>query len=134
SSVCHSERSEESFPSTNDVRVSSRFVAPLRMTTPDGRPNSRGLEDLMAPDSRPVAGILLFDRVEVLDFAGPYEVLSQAKLDDGARCLRVLTVAARPEIHCNGGLRVLVDSTIDNCPALDLLVIPGGPGADDRTD
>ncbi len=88
----------------------------------------------MTPDLRPVVGILLFDRVEVLDFAGPYEVFSQAKNDDDTPCLRVLTVAAIPEIRCNGGLRVLVDETFDSCPALDTLVIPGGPGADDRTD
>jgi transcriptional regulator GlxA family with amidase domain len=77
---------------------------------------------------------LLFDQVEVLDFAGPYEVLSQAKGDSGEPCLRVLTVAAQPEVRCNGGLRVLVDTTIEKCPSLDTLIIPGGPGADDRTD
>jgi transcriptional regulator GlxA family with amidase domain len=77
---------------------------------------------------------LLFDRVEVLDFAGPYEVLSQARSDNGEPCLKVVTVAARPEVHCNGGLRVLVDSTIEDCPPLDALVVPGGPGADYRTD
>jgi transcriptional regulator GlxA family with amidase domain len=85
-------------------------------------------------DPRLVVGILLFDRVEVLDFAGPYEVLSQARSDNGEPCLTVLTVAARPEVHCNGGLRVLVDTTIEDCPPLDALVIPGGPGADYRTD
>src|SRR5207302_5729354 len=31
-------------------------------------------------------------------------------------------------------LRVLVDTTIEKCPSLDTLIIPGGPGADDRTD
>jgi transcriptional regulator GlxA family with amidase domain len=85
-------------------------------------------------DNRPVVGILLFDRVEVLDFAGPFEVLSQAKSDDGDNCLKVLTVAARAEVVCQGGLRVLVDTTIEACPALDALVIPGGPGADYRTE
>ena len=29
-----------------------------------------------APGTRPLVGILLFDEVEVLDFAGPYEVCS----------------------------------------------------------
>lgn len=82
---------------------------------------------------RPVVGILLFDRAEVLDFAGPYEVLSGARHDDGSPCLQVLTVATRPEVRCNGGLRVLVDYTIADCPPLDAIVVPGGPGADYRT-
>jgi transcriptional regulator GlxA family with amidase domain len=89
---------------------------------------------MTTPDNRPTVGILLFDRVEVLDFAGPYEVLSQAKHDDGDPVLRVLTVASGPEVRCNGGLRVLVDTTIESCPPLDALIIPGGPGADYRTD
>jgi transcriptional regulator GlxA family with amidase domain len=80
-----------------------------------------------------VVGIVLFDDVEVLDFAGPYEVLSGAR-DEGRACLRVLTVAARPEVRCRGGLRVRVDATFADCPVLDALVVPGGPGADAATD
>lgn len=79
-------------------------------------------------------GIVLFDQVEVLDFAGPYEVLSSARDDQGEACLRVLTVAARPVVHCRGGLRVMVDATLADCPALDAIVVPGGPGADHSTD
>jgi transcriptional regulator GlxA family with amidase domain len=82
---------------------------------------------------RPVAGVLLFDRVEVLDFAGPYEVLSGARFPDGKACLEVKTIAPRELVTCNGGLRVLADHTLDDCPPLDLIVIPGGPGADYRT-
>lgn len=88
---------------------------------------------MSAEVQRPVVAITLFDRVEVLDFAGPYEVLSGAKDDAGSPCLRVVTVAARPEVRCNGGLRVLVDYTLDRCPPLDAIVVPGGPGADDPT-
>lgn len=84
-------------------------------------------------EKRPVVGIVLFDRAEVLDFAGPYEVLSGAKYDDGSPCLRVLTVAAQPEVRCNGGLRVVVDTTLADCPPLNAVIVPGGPGADVRT-
>jgi transcriptional regulator GlxA family with amidase domain len=89
----------------------------------------------MTDGARPpaVVGIVLFDEVEVLDFAGPYEVLSGAKDEAGRACLRVLTVAARPEVRCRGGLRVLVDATFADCPALGALVVPGGPGADAAT-
>ncbi|HLZ07951.1 MAG TPA: DJ-1/PfpI family protein [Chloroflexota bacterium] len=82
---------------------------------------------------RPVVGVLLFDRVEVLDFAGPYEVLSGAQFPGGGACLEVKTISPRAQVTCNGGLRVLVDHTLDDCPPLDLIVIPGGPGADYRT-
>ncbi len=79
---------------------------------------------------RRVVAVVLFDQVEVLDFAGPYEVLSNAKLANGEPGLKVITIAARPEVRCNGGLRVLVDYTLDACPPLDAIVVPGGPGAD----
>jgi transcriptional regulator GlxA family with amidase domain len=82
---------------------------------------------------RPVVGVLLFDRVEVLDFAGPYEVLSGARYPEGGACLEVKTISPRAQVTCNGGLRVLIDHTLDDCPPLDLIVIPGGPGADYRT-
>jgi transcriptional regulator GlxA family with amidase domain len=75
-------------------------------------------------------GIVLFDQVEVLDFAGPYEVLSGARDDRGQACLRVLAIGARSEVRCNGGLRVRVDATFSKCPPLDAIVVPGGPGAD----
>jgi len=78
-------------------------------------------------------GIVLFDDVEVLDFAGPYEVLSGARDDQGQACLRILTVAARPEVRCRGGLRIVVDATLAACPPLGAVVVPGGPGADVRT-
>ncbi|HEX2035126.1 MAG TPA: DJ-1/PfpI family protein [Chloroflexota bacterium] len=84
-----------------------------------------------APATRdtPVAGILLFDQVEVLDFAGPYEVLAASRDAAGAPAFRVLTIAARATVRCVGGLRVLPDTSLADCPPLDLLVVPGGPGA-----
>jgi transcriptional regulator GlxA family with amidase domain len=82
----------------------------------------------------PLVGILLYDDVEVLDFAGPYEVLSATSAPDGVPYARVLTLASRPEVRCRGGLRVVVDATLEGCPPLDALVVPGGPGADDPTD
>jgi putative intracellular protease/amidase/ribosomal protein S18 acetylase RimI-like enzyme len=73
--------------------------------------------------------ILLFDRVEVLDFAGPYEVFSLAENDAGAKLCSVRTVALAREITCMGGLKVGVDYLLAECPQADLLVVPGGPGA-----
>jgi transcriptional regulator GlxA family with amidase domain len=83
--------------------------------------------------ARPLVGILLFDEVEVLDFAGPYEVCSGTRDPSGQPYVDVVTVGPPGEIRCRGGLRVRPDHTIDDCPPLDALVVPGGPGADERT-
>jgi transcriptional regulator GlxA family with amidase domain len=79
-------------------------------------------------------GILLFPDVEVLDFAGPYEVFSVTRLDEARRRddpspFEVLLVAETAEpVVATGGLRVIPNVTIDACPKLDVLVVPGGWG------
>ncbi|HEV2238902.1 MAG TPA: DJ-1/PfpI family protein [Ktedonobacterales bacterium] len=94
-------------------------------------------------------GIVVFDDVEVLDFAGPFEVFSVTRpLDadaspagDARRLFRVLTLAAprsdaapaAPDprtVRCRNGLRVTADLLIgtDEIPALDVLLVPGGYG------
>lgn len=75
-------------------------------------------------------GILLFDDVEVLDFAGPFEVFSVAgSLVDHAP-FRVHTVAevAGP-VRALGGLVVVPDTALADAPAPDVLVVPGGDGS-----
>jgi transcriptional regulator GlxA family with amidase domain len=70
-------------------------------------------------------GILLFDDVEELDFAGPWEVLTVARRDGDA----VVTVAEQPDlVRCGQGLRVMPDHTFTDCPPLDVIVVPGGQG------
>ena len=79
-------------------------------------------------------GILIFPDVEVLDFCGPFEVFSVARLDEAKRReepspFEVVLVAERSEpLTATGGLRVLPDHTLETCPPLDLLVVPGGWG------
>lgn len=86
-----------------------------------------------APDGSPVVGILVFDEVEVLDFAGPYEVLSATHDQLGRPYVRVVVIGTDEEVRCRGGLRIRPDITLDACPPLHALVVPGGPGADERT-
>jgi transcriptional regulator GlxA family with amidase domain len=70
-------------------------------------------------------GILLFDDVEELDFAGPWEVLAAAAQGGD----RVVTVAENPGvIRCHKGLRVIADHSFAGCPALDVVIVPGGQG------
>ena len=82
-------------------------------------------------------GILLFDEVEVLDFAGPYEVFSRTRLipgiesrrSDESAPFRVFTVAARSDpVMATGGLRVIPDFDFGTAPPIDVLVVPGGFG------
>lgn len=75
------------------------------------------------------AGVLLFPQVEVLDFAGPFEVLGRAAQDDGRPCFSALTLGPTPEVECVDGLRVRPHHILEDAPKLDILVVPGGPGA-----
>jgi transcriptional regulator GlxA family with amidase domain len=73
--------------------------------------------------------ILIFDDVEVLDFAGPFEVFAATDELRGSNTYHVFTVAGTPSpVRARNGLRVLPDFTCASCPAPDLLVVPGGVG------
>jgi transcriptional regulator GlxA family with amidase domain len=82
-------------------------------------------------------GILIFDDVEVLDFAGPFEVFSRTRTVAGADSRRtddsapfeVFTVArSRDPITAIGGLTVTPRYSWADAPPIDLLVVPGGFG------
>lgn len=79
-------------------------------------------------------GILVFPQVEVLDFCGPFEVFSVTRLHEERRReepspFDVLLVAETTEpVTATGGLRVIPDVSLDACPRLDVLVVPGGWG------
>ena len=76
-------------------------------------------------------GIYLYDDVEVLDFAGPFEVFCTAarvhqRSHPDVRLFEVFTVGLRSEpIRARGGLFVKPIYGIDNHPPIDLLIIPG---------
>jgi transcriptional regulator GlxA family with amidase domain len=82
-------------------------------------------------------GILLFDNVEVLDFAGPFEVFSRTRLQPGVEARRseegapfqVFTVARTHDpVTATGGLTVVPRHDFADVPRIDLLVVPGGFG------
>lgn len=72
-------------------------------------------------------GVLIFNDAEELDFVGPWEVLTMAKLfapDD-----RVVTIAETLEpVRAAKGLRILPDHTFADAPELDVVLVPGGQG------
>ncbi|EML9730892.1 DJ-1/PfpI family protein [Bacillus cereus] len=74
-------------------------------------------------------GIFLFNEVEVLDFAGPFEVFSVTEVNE-EKTFTVYTVSENGEmITARNGLKVQPDYSIENLPPVDILIIPGGLGA-----
>jgi len=78
-------------------------------------------------------GILLFPEIEILDFAGPYEVFSVAsRVAARDRLLahtafRVRTIAAEPAmLSTRHGLRVMPDAAFADQLPCDVLIVPGG--------
>jgi transcriptional regulator GlxA family with amidase domain len=79
-------------------------------------------------------GVLLFPEFEPLDAFGPVEAFVIAEWPgsrpEDARPFRVVTVAeALAPVAMRGGVRVAPDHDLASCPALDVLLVPGGPGA-----
>ncbi|HEU6444177.1 MAG TPA: DJ-1/PfpI family protein [Gaiellaceae bacterium] len=73
-------------------------------------------------------GIFIYNGAEELDFAGPFQVLTQwARQVADEREIFVFTVAqATDPVRCSHGLRVVPDYASNDCPPLDLLLFPGG--------
>ena len=73
--------------------------------------------------------ILIFDDVEVLDFCGPFEVFSVAGRGLPEKPFNVYTIAAKAgAVSARNGLSVNPAYTLDDCPAPDILLVPGGYG------
>ncbi|TAF47302.1 MAG: DJ-1/PfpI family protein [Runella slithyformis] len=73
--------------------------------------------------------IFLFDDVEVLDFAGPYEVFSVTGLRTlPQKPFHVYTVAEKSPVVARNGLTIVPDFLLENCPPPAILLIPGGGG------
>ena len=82
-------------------------------------------------------GIFIFDGVEVLDFAGPFEVFSRVRLVPGVESrrtedsapFRVTTISRHADpVTAIGGLRVIAEYAWSTAPDVDILVVPGGFG------
>lgn len=74
-------------------------------------------------------GIYIFDNVEVLDFAGPYEDFTCAsRVNRGETPLfNVFTVGeSLTPVHARAGLKIDPDFSLADHPDIDCLIIPGG--------
>ncbi|WP_112182558.1 DJ-1/PfpI family protein [Paraliobacillus zengyii] len=79
-----------------------------------------------------LVGLFLFNEVEVLDFAGPFEVLSIT--EDPVTKEKPFQVKTVSEdgmlIKARNGLKVQPDYSFETAPLFDIVIIPGGYGAD----
>ncbi|MEO0583507.1 MAG: DJ-1/PfpI family protein [Bacteroidota bacterium] len=74
-------------------------------------------------------GILLFDDVEVLDFAGPFEVFSVTSQLQDHTLFDVFTVGkTTAPVRAINGLSVNPTYDFAHCPPIDILIVPGGDG------
>lgn len=77
--------------------------------------------------------VVVFPEVEVLDFAGPFEVFTTASRvhgrshPEGGSPFSTFTVAATAAaVRARAGLVTLPDHTFDSAPTPDVLLVPGG--------
>lgn len=71
-------------------------------------------------------GTLIFPRLTLLDMTGPYEVLARlpdTKVELVARSLDPVTT--------DRGMQIVPTTTYADCPPLDVVMVPGGPGQQD---
>ncbi len=74
-------------------------------------------------------GLLAFPAMTQLDMTGPLQVFANVP---GAE-VRVIWKTLDP-IQTQGGLRLVPDTTLDECPKLDVICVPGGYGVMDLID
>ena len=71
-------------------------------------------------------GMLIFPRLTQLDMTGPYEVL--ARLPDTTVDL---VAGTRAPVTTDRGMQIVPTTTYAECPPLDVVMVPGGPGQQD---
>ncbi len=80
-----------------------------------------------------IVGILLFNEAEVLDFAGPFEAFSITSYPGtDFKPFAVKTVAqTKDAVKARNGLMVQPEYDFTDAPRFDIVVIPGGYGAEE---
>ena len=74
---------------------------------------------------------LVFEHVEELDLAGPWQVLTTAGLLSEALSCYTVAEQSTP-LHCAKGLVIVPDHDFTSTPKPDILVVPGGRGVDSQ--
>lgn len=73
-------------------------------------------------------GFVIYPRFTALDAVGPYEVLSRV----GGEV--VWTAPEAGPVPTDAGATLVADVGLSDCPELDVIVVPGGPGQEELMD
>ena len=71
-------------------------------------------------------GMLIFPRLTQLDMTGPYEVLARLP-----NTVVDLVARTRDPVRTDRGMEIVPTKTFADCPSLDVVMVPGGPGQQD---
>ena len=79
----------------------------------------------MSPDKKPLTlGAILYDDFELLDLYGPLEMFGNLKPE-----IKIITVAGKVRaVPSFQGPQTMAEFDYQNCPQLDLILLPGGFG------
>lgn len=83
-------------------------------------------------------GFLIYHNIQALDLAGSFDCFGQVNqilVGSGKhQHYRMFTIGIHTDaIKAENGLQIFADFTLENCPEVDYLVIPGGAGARELT-
>jgi transcriptional regulator GlxA family with amidase domain len=97
-------------------------VAPLAAAPPD----ASAKPDTSAPAAKQkrTLGIVLYPRFELLDVYGPAEIFGNV----GGRLKVVMVAQKAGPVASAQGPKVVADFGFEDCPELDLVLVPGGMG------
>jgi cyclohexyl-isocyanide hydratase len=75
-------------------------------------------------DSAFAIGIPIYEKANLLDIAGPYQVFATPFWNTSVK----LVAASLAPVRTVEGASFVPDVTFEQCPPLDMLFVPGGPG------
>ena len=73
-------------------------------------------------------GILVFPDVEELDFVGPWEIAGMWSKFAGGPENRLIVAQSQEPVTCAKGMVVNPHVSFEQCPPLEILLVPGGEG------
>lgn len=85
----------------------------------------------MAKQRKITIGFLVFDGIQALDLFGPFDAFAEANSSSPhSECRYELIIVSEhgKPVTTEGGVVIQTQVSIDNCPKLHTLVIPGGAG------
>ena len=86
---------------------------------------------MMTPAHRRQIGVLIFDGIKMLDFAGPSEVFAEANQHNGNYDLHYVSAEGK-DVKTSIGISVSASIKLAEAPHFDILIVPGselGPSA-----